>query len=209
MLKGTSDKPDAQFYHAWEASPFSDAYLVELAKAAVDAYGLGKGQGTDFLGVSFSALDPVGHALGPRSHEVQDVLVRLDASIGAFLDHLDRVVGPENYVVALSSDHGVAPIPEQISREGFDSGRIVTSVVVERAEKALQPFLGPGKHVAGMLHTDFYFALGVYDRLVANPAAMKAAMDAILSVPVFRGSSAARSCATAGVPMTPSRRPRC
>ena len=49
---------------------------------------------------------------GPRSHEVQDMLVRLDATIGRLLDHLDQQVGAGNYVLALSADHGVADIPE-------------------------------------------------------------------------------------------------
>ena len=201
-------KPDIGFYEAWVESPFSDAYLGRMAQAAVDALGLGKGRGTDFLGVGFSALDFVGHDFGPRSHEVQDMLVRLDATVGALLSHLDRAVGPGNYVVALSADHGVAPIPEQMSREGLDAGRIVTNQVVERVEQALEPLFGPGKpaknqsdsisrgslagkHVARMLYTDFYFAPGVYQKLAADSAAMQAAMDAILAVPgvwrVFRG----------------------
>ncbi len=75
-----------------------------------------KGPQIDFLGVSFSALDLVGHAYGPDSHEVQDVLARLDVTIGELLDHLDRTVGAGKYVVAFSADHGVAQIPEQIGK---------------------------------------------------------------------------------------------
>ncbi len=206
-LTGQSDKPDAEFYTKWGESPFSDAYLGRMAETAVDALGLGKGPGTDFLGVSFSALDFVGHDFGPRSHEVQDVLVRLDATIGSLLSHLDRVVGRGNYVVALSADHGVAPIPEQISVEGLDAGRVVTNQVVERVEKALEPFFGSGKpaqdsvgqtpgvsladkHVARMVYTDLYFEPGIYQRLAADAQVMHAVLDAILSVPgvlrVFR-----------------------
>ena len=81
---------------------------------------LGRGAATDFLGVSFSALDGVGHVYGPRSHEVQDVLVRLDRTIGTLLDHLDATVGAGNYVLGLSADHGVSEIPEQIG-----GGRVV------------------------------------------------------------------------------------
>ena len=53
-----------------------------MAAAALDALQLGRGSATDFLGVSFSSLDVVGHSYGPRSHEVQDLLVRLDRTIG-------------------------------------------------------------------------------------------------------------------------------
>ena len=60
-----------------------------MAEAAIDGFHLGRGPETDFLGVSFSALDLVGHAFGPRSHEVQDVLVRLDRTLERLLNHLD------------------------------------------------------------------------------------------------------------------------
>ena len=57
-----------------------------MAEAAVDEMKLGTEDRTDFLGVSFSSLDAVGHTFGPRSHEVQDMLVRLDITIGKLLD---------------------------------------------------------------------------------------------------------------------------
>lgn len=182
-LGSKSGKPDAEFYDAWEASPFSDAYLVELAEAAVDANHLGQGRGTDFLGVGFSALDLVGHAYGPRSHEVQDVLVRLDEALGNLFEHLDRAVGPQNYVVAFSADHGVAPIPEQMAREGLDAGRVSMKEVAERIEQALAALPGPSPKVARNSAGDIYFAPGVYAILAAEPAWMRAVIEAILGVP--------------------------
>ena len=64
------------------------------------------------------------HAFGPRSHEVQDIYARLDKTIGALFDALDAQVGKDRWVVALSSDHGVTAIPEQLVAEGKDGGRI-------------------------------------------------------------------------------------
>src|SRR6185295_17068800 len=81
-------------------TPVADAYLGQLALAAVEAMKLGQGDGTDLLGVSFSATDLVGHVFGPRSHEVQDTLLRLDRVLGEFLTALDRLVGKDHYVVA-------------------------------------------------------------------------------------------------------------
>ena len=180
---GKTVKPDAAFYRQWETSPFSDVYLGQMAQAAVDALKLGQGNGTDFLGISFSALDLAGHAYGPRSHEIQDVLVRLDQTLGALFEHLDRAVGLENYVVAFSSDHGVAPVPEQMVREGLDAGRIDRAGLAARIEKALEATLGPGKRVARVSDTDVYFAPGVSSRLAENPAARQAAREAIQSTP--------------------------
>jgi predicted AlkP superfamily pyrophosphatase or phosphodiesterase len=104
-------KPDAAFFSRWQRSPYADEYLGRMAVAAIDALQLGRADSTDFLGVSFSALDVVGHAFGPRSHEVQDMLVRLDRTIGTLLEHLDSTVGTGNYALGLSADHGVADIP--------------------------------------------------------------------------------------------------
>ena len=61
----------------------------------------------------------VGHAYGPESHEVQDILIRLDVQIGLLLDKLDRDLGEGNYMVGLSADHGVAPMPERIKAAGL------------------------------------------------------------------------------------------
>ena len=180
---GKPDKPDAAFYRQWEASPFSDDYLGQMAQAAVDALKLGKGNGTDFLGISFSALDLAGHAYGPRSHEIQDILVRLDQTLGGLFEHLDRAVGLENYVVAFTSDHGVAPIPEQMVREGLDAGRIDRAGLAARIEKALEATLGPGKRVTRISDGDLYFAPGVYSRVAENPAALQAVREAIRSAP--------------------------
>ena len=190
VLKGTSDQPDALFYLLWEQSPFSDAYLEKLAEAAIDTQHLGQRGTTDYLGVSFSALDLVGHVFGPRSHEIHDMLARLDRTIGALLDHLDKVVGPDHYVVALTSDHGVAPIPEQLAREGRDAGRIDLSVIASRLEQALNASLGKGKYVSSVAFTDVYFEPGVYEQLLHKKEALKAAIEAIRNVPgvlqVFR-----------------------
>ncbi len=185
VLRGlpTSEKPDAIFYRQWEASPLADAYLGQLAQEAVNALGLGKGTGADFLGISFSTLDLVGHAYGPQSHEVQDVLVRLDQTIGALLEHLDRAVGAEKYVVAFSADHGVAPIPETLARLGINAGRIDPADLAAQVEKALEPALGPGQHVTRVSDGDLYFASGAYSKIADYPAAMQAVLRAIRSAP--------------------------
>src|SRR5271167_3233195 len=99
--KEGSTAPEAAFYQQWSTSPFAETYLTKLALAAVDSLGLGKSGATDYLGVSYSSVDSVGHAFGPRSREIQDMLVRLDKDLGELFTHLDQKVGRANYVVAL------------------------------------------------------------------------------------------------------------
>ncbi len=185
QLKGRGKTPDADFYSEWTDSPFSDEYLGHFAETAIDALKLGHGAGggTDYLAVSFSALDLVGHDFGPRSHEVQDVLARLDRTVGSLLAHLDRSVGRQNYVLALAADHGVAPVPEQVAGLGVTGGRISTSDAVARVEKALEPQLGPGRKVAGVAANGLYFVPGVFEKMQGNPNAMRAALEAVQSLP--------------------------
>ena len=89
-VKGTGNEVGGAFTDAWESSPFSDEYLNALAMLSIDAMKLGQGPATDFLAISFSALDKVGHDFGPDSHETQDTLIHLDAQLGLLLDKLDR-----------------------------------------------------------------------------------------------------------------------
>ena len=113
VLNGGGRTPDVDFRAQWLRSPFVDDYIGRLAGSLVDSMRLGKGVGTDVLAVSFSATDEVGHIFGPRSQEIQDTLARLDRTLGSLFDRLDTSVGRNRYVVALTSDHGVTPIPEQ------------------------------------------------------------------------------------------------
>jgi predicted AlkP superfamily pyrophosphatase or phosphodiesterase len=184
-LRGKPDSTaaDAAFYQQWQGSPYAETYLADMAEDAVDKLGLGKGTGTDYLGVSFSSVDYVAHAFGPRSWEVQDELARLDRDLAVFFAHLDKAVGRGSYVVALSADHGGAPIPEDLVKTGVDAGWLSLAEVKERIEKALEPLNYAKPTVADIGGSDVYFTSGTYDKLKADPAAMRVVIEAIESVP--------------------------
>jgi predicted AlkP superfamily pyrophosphatase or phosphodiesterase len=181
--KEGSASPDEAFYEQWATSPFADTYLTKLAEAAVDSLGLGKSGATDFLGVSYSSVDYVGHAFGPRSWEIQDILVRLDKDLGELFTFLDKRVGIGNYLVALSADHGVAPIPTDMQKTGVDAGILVLPELQDRIEKALEPFNYTRPVVARISGNEVYFSEGIYGRLKADPPAIKAVLDTITSTP--------------------------
>ncbi|HXN22610.1 MAG TPA: alkaline phosphatase family protein [Candidatus Dormibacteraeota bacterium] len=189
-------KPDAEFYQRWEVSPFADDYLAQMAESVADGLKLGQGRGSDFLGISFSTLDLAGHAYGPRSREVQDVLVRLDRTLGEFLAHLDSTVGRANYVVALTADHGVAPLPIEMQKAGFDAGWISSTEVIDKIAKTL----AASGHVTAaeaeskpglMIDGDVWLKAGLYERLKQDAKALRGVIDAIAAMPgvarVFRG----------------------
>lgn len=179
VVKGRGDEVGGAFTDAWESSPYSDAYLAALGNAALDALKLGRGRGTDMLAISYSGLDKTGHDFGPDSHEVQDILIHLDAQIGALLDKLDREVGKGSYVVALSSDHGVAPVPERMKAQGFDAGRVNTTAIGRAIDDILQRELGPGTYRTRVQYNDIFFGVGVYEKLSQDAGAMAAVLEVI------------------------------
>ncbi len=102
--------------------PWMDDMTLEFAWAGVRALELGARAGhTDLLAVSLSTTDAVGHRWGPDSRELHDQILRVDRGLGAFFDSLFTLRGRENVVIALTSDHGVAPIPEVRSTWGDNS----------------------------------------------------------------------------------------
>ena len=181
--KAAGSDPDGAFYKQWKTSPFADAYLTQLAELATDQLGLGNKGGTDFLGIAYSTLDYAGHSFGPRSWEVQDILVQLDKDLAGLFTHLDKEVGRGNYVVALSADHGAMPIPEDMQTTGADAGVLHVPDVQDHIEKALESFDYPKPAIVRITGSDVFFAKGVYEKLAANPNALKAVLDAIRTVP--------------------------
>jgi predicted AlkP superfamily pyrophosphatase or phosphodiesterase len=184
-LRGTegSKRPDPSFYLQWATSPYAETYLAQMAEAAVEKLQLGKNSGTDFLAISFSSVDYVGHSFGPRSWEVQDELARLDRDLAGLFAHLDKNVGREKYVVALTGDHGVAPIPEDLRKAGVDAGRLNVQEVKSRIEQALKPFHYPKGSVAAVDGADVYFTPGIYARLKTDSHALQAVLDGIQNAP--------------------------
>jgi predicted AlkP superfamily pyrophosphatase or phosphodiesterase len=178
------------FYNQWADSPFADTYLTRMAEAAVDALSQSNAGETDYLGISYSSTDYVGHTFGPRSWEIQDILVRLDKDLGELFAHLDEKVGHGKYVVVLTADHGVAPIPADMEKAGFDAHVLSIPDLQARIEKALEPFNLGKTPVAKIAGNELYFAPNVYAQLHHDPVAVKALMDAMLSTPgvaeVFR-----------------------
>ena len=89
----------------------------------VERQELGRRDHLDYLAIGLSSLDLAGHRYGPPSPQVADTLLRVDRELGDFLTFLDRTVGKDRFVVALTSDHGVAPIPEQRMALGLPAQR--------------------------------------------------------------------------------------
>lgn len=123
-ISGGANAPGTAFYSAFNHSPFSNELVLSFAQQAIVNEQLGQDDDPDVLTVSFSANDYVGHRYGPYSHEAMDLTLRTDRQIARLLDFVQTKVGLANTLVAFTSDHGVAPIPEHARVLGLGGGRI-------------------------------------------------------------------------------------
>ncbi|MFQ5743204.1 MAG: alkaline phosphatase family protein [Acidobacteriota bacterium] len=156
-IGGDSIQPDRRFYSAVYDSPFVDLYLLRFAEALIAAEGLGQDASLDFLGLSLSALDAVGHDYGPNSPEILDVLLRLDRDLGEFLTAVDRSVGLENVVLSLGSDHGVMPLPEYRHSHSQEGRRTGTKDILcfQRIGKELERKFGKDRWTVRGLYLNY------------------------------------------------------
>jgi Type I phosphodiesterase / nucleotide pyrophosphatase len=108
---GHDGKP-AGFYDVVGSTPFANQYEFDFAKELVLYEKLGTGPATDLLAISLSANDILGHQVGPDSPQMRGMALALDRQLAEFIDFLGHQVGMANVWMALSADHGVAPLPE-------------------------------------------------------------------------------------------------
>jgi predicted AlkP superfamily pyrophosphatase or phosphodiesterase len=125
-------------YNAIAATPFGNTLTAEMAKAAVTNEQLGADAITDFLAVSFSSPDYVGHSFGPNSIEAEDTYLRLDKELGDLLDFLDTKVGKNQYTVFLSADHGAAHAPGFALENKMPGGNIDFNKMVDDMNSGLR-----------------------------------------------------------------------
>lgn len=94
-----------------KVSPYGNNLTTDFAIAAIEGEELGKDEYTDFLTLSYSSTDYIGHNFGVNSKEVQDAYLRLDRDLARLLNYLDENIGTGNYTVFLTSDHGGVDVP--------------------------------------------------------------------------------------------------
>lgn len=122
-------------FKGWvRASPIVDEITLELAKALLIRYKLGKGSAPDLLAVSLSGTDYVGHRYGNQGPEMCDQLAHLDRGLGAFFSNLDAL--KVRYVVVLSADHGAIDAAERVQQRGLPGERMTAEV-----EKSVNSYL--------------------------------------------------------------------
>jgi predicted AlkP superfamily pyrophosphatase or phosphodiesterase len=152
-------------YEAILDSPFSNELLAGLARAAIEGERLGEGGKPDLLCVSFSSLDACGHEFGPYSQETQDVALRLDRTLSEFFNYLNDRIGLHQIQIVLTSDHGVAPLPEYARELGLDAKRVDEAKLMTELTNRLSARYGSGDL---LLSPNFH-----YGNLYFDPAALE------------------------------------
>ncbi len=157
------------FYEAVFASPFGNELLLEFATNALTHERMGQRGQTDLMSVSFSSNDSVGHTYGPESPQVRDIAIRSDRVIGQLLERVDKLVGLRHTLVALTADHGVAPLPENLTARSLPGGRMVNKELFAAIQAGLEAKFGPGQWLASTAGSSPYLDYALIDTMKLNP----------------------------------------
>jgi hypothetical protein len=146
-----------KFYDAVYTSPFGNELTWAAAQTVIENEHLGEDDATDFLTISYSSNDAIGHSWGPDSQEVLDVTLRSDLIMADMIRYLDEKIGRDNYLLVLSADHGVCPLPEVAFAHSLPGKRVDGSQVTAEIEKLLtQRFGKNGKWIEALTGSGYY-----------------------------------------------------
>lgn len=145
VLLSSKDKPifpydlkdlnkNASDYSLFTITPFANTYLTDFALSAIDDEQMGTDSQTDFLCVSYSTPDIVGHAFGPYSVEIEDIYIRLDLEIARLIETLEKKFGKNGFTLFLTADHAVVPVPQSLIDQKLPGGYLF----LEQKLKALK-----------------------------------------------------------------------
>ncbi len=175
----------ADKYSAFKTTPFSSTFSFDFAKATIANEKLGKNTVTDFLALSISTPDYIGHAFGPNSIEVEDTYLRLDRDVADFLTYLDKTVGKGNYLFFLTADHGVAHIPGFMAEHKIPAGNFNDDVVAKKINAAVDSVFGVKKAIQTVMNYQVYLNTNLLEREGKDVAAVKKLVIKMLKEEAF------------------------
>ncbi len=129
--------PENGGYDILKATPFGNSLTLDFALAAIENEALGKDQDTDFLTLSFSSPDYIGHNFGVNAKEIQDNYLRLDLKIAQLLEYLDTHIGKGEYTLFLTADHGAIHVPNYLKDQKIPAGYVSSSDLKKRLKNYL------------------------------------------------------------------------
>ena len=189
VITGGGTRPGKDFYNAFATTPFGNDYTLDTARELIRREGLGQRdvlEAPDVLAINLSSNDYLGHAFGPDSPEVLDAAVRTDRQLAGFFAFLDQAVpgGLGRVLLAVTADHGVAPIPGAAREAKLPAGAFDEAAIEGAAQRALAAAFGPGKWVTALVEANLYLDLAALDaHQVKRAAAEEVAAAAVAGLP--------------------------
>ncbi len=150
-------------YDLIRSTPFGNELLLKFAEALLENEKPGSGRYTDFLSVSFSSTDYIGHAYGPNSVEIQDAFIRMDRQVAEFLNTLDKQVGKGNYILFLTADHAVSESVPYLQSMNIPAGGFDYKACKDSLQAFSQRKFGTSKLIENFSNNQLYFNKSVLE----------------------------------------------
>ncbi|SMC51223.1 alkaline phosphatase PafA [Pedobacter nyackensis] len=160
-------------YEVIKSTPYGNTITLDLAKTAIEAEKMGQNNTTDFLAVSCSSTDYVGHQYGPNSVEAEDTFLRLDKDLEEFFTYLDQKFGKGNYLFFLSADHGAAHVPGFMNENRLPGGTFEEAKVFKSLNETIEKTFKVKKAIAASENGQFYLDHASIKTANANLDAIK------------------------------------
>ncbi len=148
-------------YKILKYTPFGNTYTKDLAIDLIENEHLGKGEGTDFLTIAYTATEEIGNRFGCLSKEVEDTYIRLDFELMFLLNYLETRIGKDNFLVIFTSNHGISISPKHDSQKAMKLGTFKPNETMYLLDKHLDVTFGEADWI------EYYQDLQVYLRLSA------------------------------------------
>ena len=188
-------------YGAVRTTPYGNTLTFEFAKAAIEGYDLGGGKFTDFLAVSFSSVDAIGHTYGPNSIEQEDDFLRLDKDLADFFTYLDKKFGKGNYLYFITADHGVSESPGYYLENKMPSGAIADKDFSTALNDGLKQTFGVEKPILSFANYQLYMNWDEFDKKNIDHKNVEAQIKKILlKAPGIANVLSNEELATAAIP---------
>jgi predicted AlkP superfamily pyrophosphatase or phosphodiesterase len=185
-VTGGASQPGKDYYAAFTNTPFGNDFVLATARELIERERLGRGAVPDILAINLSSNDYIGHAFGPDSPEVLDAAVRTDRQLADLFDFLAHTVpgGLGRVLVAVTADHGVAPLPGAARDAHLPGGVFDDTELAAAAERALDAAYGTGPWVKALVESYLYLDLAALDaHKIPHAAAEETAAAALAAQP--------------------------
>ncbi len=143
-------------YELIKSTPYGNNITTDFAIAALESEDLGKDGIPDFLAISYSSTDYIGHKFGVNSKEIEDTYLRLDMEMEKLLNALDKGVGPGEYTVFLTSDHGVVDVPAYLMDQKIPAGYFQAGEMLSKLQEFINYRYGTIELIRGVSNNQLY-----------------------------------------------------